>query len=177
MLWGMDLLKKIEKSSVFIDQPTLTKPSFTVYSHQSDTLTDEKLDDIVYVAHFFDPTCEEPCLPRLRAIRDAQYAVSKFKHFRILSHCQQPVENQNQIWSFARKISNFPSWQFVYTDTSEIADLITDYGLSERNFAWGSPEDVALIDMQGNVRGYYNPVDSSGFRNLVNDIVYLLRHD
>ena len=89
----------------------------------------------------------------------------------------EPIADRNAMWAIGRKYSNYPSWHFVYGDTSVIRKNMDQLELSRRNFTLGRPDDVALIDFEGNVRVYYNPVDSAGYSNLVNDIVLLLRHD
>ena len=177
MIWGFGLLRAIKPSSVYIQQPSIHTGAFTVYSHQGDTLTDEVLKDKVWIAHFIQPSCEEPCVAQIRAIRDIQYAVSKYKHFRVMTFSMEPIADRNAMWAIGRKYSNYPSWHFVYGDTSVIRKNMDQLELSRRNFTLGRPDDVALIDFEGNVRGYYNPVDSAGYSNLVNDIVLLLRHD
>ncbi len=177
MMWGFGLLRAIEASTVFQQNPDHKSGSFTVYSHQGDTLTEDVLLQKAWIAHFIRPSCEEPCLAQMRAVRDVQYAVSKYKHFRVMSFSLDPIADRNEMWAIGRKFSNYPSWHFAYGDTAEIQRNMDEIGLSGRSFSWGRPDEVALIDFEGNVRGYYNPVDSAGYRDLVNDIVLLLRHD
>ncbi len=177
MMWGFGLLRAINPSPLFIEAPERSVPDFTVYSHQGDTLSPADLKDKVWIAHFLRPECGEPCLSRIRQVRDVQYSVSKFKHFRLLSFSLDPIADRNAMWAFGRKYSNYPGWHFVYQDTARMMQVMGQLGFSGRNFALGSPEEVAVIDGEGRVRGYYNPMDSAGYSNLVNDIVLLLRHD
>ncbi len=177
MMWGFGLLRAIEPSPVYLAEPTRSTGSFTVYSHQGDTLTEAVLRDKIWIAHFIRPGCEEPCIAQIRAVRDVQYAVSKYKHFRVLTFSLDPIADRNAMWAIGRKFSNYPSWHFVYGDTALIRQNMDEIGLAGRSFAFGRPDEVALLDFEGKVRGYYNPVDSVGYRDLVNDIVLMLRHD
>lgn len=177
MIWGFGLLRAIEPSSAFIASPDRQVGDFTVYSHQGDTLTPETLREKIWIAHFIRPGTEELFETPLRAVRDVQYAVSKYKHFRVMTFALEPVADQNAMWLVGRRYSNYPSWHFVYGDTAQISRTMDELGLNGRTFANGCPQEVALLDFQGRVRGYYTPTDSAGYSQLVNDIVLLLRRD
>ena len=174
MIWGLGLAKSIEPSDAFIAEPTIVVPPFTFYGHQGDTLTPAVMADKVYVLHFFDPTCGEPCEPRLRALRDVQYAISRFKHFRLLSISVNPVPDRNALWMFGRQHSNYTGWHFADGSAQDVTAVMDGVALSGRTFALGSPEEAVLVDRKGMVRGYYLPTDSSGYRQIIDDIVYLL---
>jgi cytochrome oxidase Cu insertion factor (SCO1/SenC/PrrC family) len=177
MFWGFGLLRAIKPSPDFIAEPDRRAGQFLVHSHQGDTLNNEVLLEKAWIAHFINPLCEEPCLPQIRAVRDIQYAVSKYKHFRVMTFSLEPMEDRNALWSLGRRFSNYPSWHFVAGDTAQLRVLMNSLGLAGRPEQFGRPDDVALVDFEGRVRGWYNPADSVGYSHLVNDIVLLLRHD
>lgn len=175
VLWGTGLLKAIEPSAEFVAEPGPPIGAYYLYSHQGDSLTLDVFAGKVWIAHAWDPACGEPCAPRLRAIRDVQYALSKYKHLRMLSLALEPGISQQELWNVGRRYSNYTGWHFAGGTPANVTAVMDGVGLSGRTFALGSPTEVALIDGQGRPRGWYLPTDSAGYRNLINDAVYLLR--
>jgi cytochrome oxidase Cu insertion factor (SCO1/SenC/PrrC family) len=175
IIWGMGLLKAIEPSERFLVDPGTPIGDFTLYSHQGDTLTRETFIGKVWIAHAWSPDCGEPCEPRLRAVRDVQYALSKYKHLRLLSLSLEPEQPVGELWTTGRRFSNYAGWHFAGGTAANVTTVMDGVGLSGRTFALGSPVEVALIDPSGRPRGWYAPTDSSGYRDLINDAVYLLR--
>ena len=164
-----------EPTANFLADPIEAPVFDTLFAHRGDTLTPEILEKKAYIAHFWDSGCDVPCEPTLNGLAEVAYAVSKYKHFRILSHNTQPSDI-SEMWQIARRQTNRPAWHFVWGDTAQMSRLADDYGLMERSFVFGNnPREVALIDREGMIRGYYDPSDSIGYLNLVHDIVHLLK--
>jgi hypothetical protein len=175
LLWGTGLLRNVEPSPVFIAEPGPPIDGYFLYSHQGDTLTAAVLRDKIWIAHAWNPDCGEPCAPRLKAVRDVQYALSKYKHLRLISLALEPDMPQESLWTVGRRYSNYAGWHFAGGTPANVTQVMDGVGLSERTFTLGSPLEVALIDGQGRPRGWYTPTDSAGYSNLINDAVYLLR--
>lgn len=175
LLWGTGLLKAVVPSPEFVQEPGAPLTDYYLYSHQGDTLTPEVLEGKIWIAQAWHPDCGEPCVPRQKAVRDVQYALSKYKHLRLISLSLEPNTPQQELWTIGRRYSNYAGWHFAGGTPANVTRVMDGIGLSERTFALGSPMEVALMDQQGRPRGWYQPSDSAGYRNLINDAVYLLR--
>jgi cytochrome oxidase Cu insertion factor (SCO1/SenC/PrrC family) len=177
MILGFGLLKDIEPSENYLSESVPASAEFKLASHWSDTITvtHNRMEGLVRLVHFYDPECGEICEDRIQLVADVVYSVSKFKHFRALSFCLRDVEDRNQIWTFARSFNRWQEWHFLYGDQQQIQDAMAAYGLSERNFDLGSPQEVAVLDWKGNIRGYYDLGDPDQYAAVINDLIHLLR--
>jgi protein SCO1/2 len=175
--WGTDAWKA--------KLPVLTqvKP-FKFLNQDGNTITEEDVQNKVYVAEYFFTTCKGIC-PKMN--RNMEKVYDKFKeekNFLILSHTVDPERDSSaRLKHYADSLKvDVKKWWFL-TGTKE--DLYTtarqSYLLDDQNNNKAKIEEqfihtqlFALVDKQKRVRGIYDGLKADELLQLMKDIETLL---
>jgi len=161
-------------------------PDFTLTERSGKTVTRSDLLGRVWVANFIYTTCPGPCPVMTSKMSQLQHdlALAENDDLRFVTITVDPkTDTPETLTAYARKNRAHPNrWLFL---TGEVADI---YALSAKGFrlavnATDPPSGdhpilhstkFVLVDRTGQVRGYYDGVDSAAMEKLRADAQKLL---
>jgi protein SCO1/2 len=137
----------------------------------------------VVVANFFFTTCQSICVDMAKNMRLVQSAYASEDRVQLLSHSVMPeVDSVPVLNEYARANGvDAKRWWLLTGPTSEINRLARTkyFAVMEAGQTWDEhsfihTENVALIDGEGRVRGYYDGTNPDQIRLLIKHVGWLL---
>jgi protein SCO1 len=154
-----------------------TIAEFTVVNQNGDTITQEDLKGKIHIANFFFTSCPVIC-PRMTVNLQKVQNESSVPELTFISFSIDPKRDSIQkMKQFAERFDiDESNWHFVRAEKEDIYKLvrysyflIAVEGSAEKNDFIHS-EQVALIDKDLRIRGYYDAMDDEGIKQLTKDI-------
>jgi len=158
-------------------------PNVVFTSHEGERFELDSLRGQVYVADFFFATCPGICPVMTKQLERVQTAFIKDKNFKILSISVDPDRDTlPALREYARNHNAIPGkWYFLNAPKSDVFALARDgfFLVAKENpgeaESFLHSEKLTLVDADGNIRGYYNGVDSNSVNKMMGDVVLVLR--
>lgn len=157
-------------------------PDFSLTDQDSLTLTQEFVDNKVYVSYFFFTSCPATCPIMTRAMERVYSVVGENEDFMVLAHTVDPKrDTPSKLKSFAIENDiDKDNWRFLTADMDYIYDLgMKGYYLSmgQHDAAPGGyihSSRIILLDRNKHIRGMYEGTDANEVAELIKGIQYLL---
>ena len=152
-------------------------PSFEFTDSDGNLISQEELSGKVWVADFIFTTCTMACPVMTGNMNLIHKAFKNNDKVRIVSISVYPEYDTPEILKeyASRYNANTNRWHFL-TGPEENVKLVIKNG-----FKMGDYEDIifhsekfALVDQNGNIRGYYNGIKTDDIKTLKKDIKVLL---
>ena len=152
-------------------------PSFEFTDSDGNLISQEELSGKVWVADFIFTTCTMACPVMTGNMNLIHKAFKNNDKVRIVSISVYPEYDTPEILKeyASRYNANTNRWQFL-TGPEENVKLVIKNG-----FKMGDYEDIifhsekfALVDQNGNIRGYYIGMKTDDFKSFIKDIRSLL---
>lgn len=146
------------------------------------TITLDTFKNKVFVANFFFATCPGIC-KRMNGL--LEIATKKFKnnpYVKFVSYTVDPLHDSVPVLlEYAKLHDALPyQWYFLTGDKSEIYNLARKSyyaAASDSGTGFVHTQNMALVDMQGHIRGIYSGTDSTEVNKMVIDIKLLLQEE
>ncbi|MEZ5014307.1 MAG: SCO family protein [Chitinophagales bacterium] len=168
-------------SSRLIEQPTILIPDYQSVSHRGDTITEDRMHGKVCILSFNSGSCGKNFDAEGRKLFEIQEDYyQKTIHFRNITFTLDPQQDDTRTMRImAERYAARETWHFVRcTDKSDSLVLDKCYTLLKNNGVQETdpacPAFVYLVDNDGYLRGFYDPLDEQQFHDLYNDILFLL---
>ena len=152
-------------------------PSFEFTDSDGNLISQEELSGKIWVADFIFTTCTMACPVMTGNMNLIHKAFKNNDNVRIVSISVYPEYDTPEILKeyASRYNANTNRWHFL-TGPEENVKLVIKNG-----FKMGDYEDIifhsekfALVDQNGNIRGYYNGIKTDDIKTLKKDIRVLL---
>jgi protein SCO1/2 len=152
---------------------------FCFVNQLRDTITDQEMLGKNYVAEFFFTTCKSICPIMNENMRLVAKKIKGDTNFKILSHTVKPHEDSVPVLlEYAKNHgADNTQWYFLTGNPTELFKMARySYLVTTDSIAAFSPDDFvhtqlfALVDKQGNIRGYYDGTSESEVKKLISDI-------
>lgn len=160
-----------------------TIPDFRFTNQEGKPVNGEQLDGKITAVNFFFTSCPTICPPMMKSLKKVQEEFANTDTVHILSHTVDPVRDSVAVLAdYGDKMGVDPQkWDLVTGDKKaiykmarngyEVVAVEGDGG--ETGFVHS--ENIALIDWQKRIRGYYDGTDDEEVEKLIQDIHYLLK--
>jgi protein SCO1/2 len=157
-------------------------PQFKLQTQFGDTLFSDSLRGKIYVVDFFFTTCPGICPKLTSQMQRVQKNFIKDEKIKLVSiSVDSQKDTVPALKNYAESYQAIPGkWYFLRGNQQEVFDL-AQKGFFVTAKEDDGPEDFIhsekfiLVDYNGNIRGYYNGLDSSSVNKLMGDMVLLLR--
>lgn len=159
-----------------------TIDTFTTINQHGDTITEQFFKGKIHVANFFFTSCPVICPQMTTNLKTVQESVNvpvlEFVSFSI-DPKRDSIQRMKQ---FAERFEiDERNWHFVRAEKEVIYKLVRNSyfllaveGTSEKNDFIHS-EQVALVDKDLRIRGFYDAMDEEGIKQLKKDITKLYK--
>lgn len=158
-------------------------PSFSFTSQYGATVTEESVQDKIYVADFFFTSCPTICPVMKKNMLKVYKSIQDTDDVAILSHTIDPVYDTPEVLKkYAEDLGiTGDKWLFLTGAKSDI------YNIAQKGYFIAANEDGAapggfihsgaftLVDKDKHVRGVYDGTDEGKVRQLIADIASLRR--
>ncbi|MBX2903602.1 MAG: SCO family protein [Chitinophagales bacterium] len=159
-----------------------TVPTFKLQTQLGDTLYSDSLAGNIYVVDFFFATCKGVCPRMTNQMARIQKSFIKDQKVKIISiSVDEAKDTVAALKAYSDAHNAVPGkWYFLRGGEQEIFDL-AQKGFFVTAKDDEGPEDFIhsekfiLVDYNGNIRQYYNGLDSNSVNQLMGDVVLLLR--
>ncbi|WP_345169674.1 SCO family protein [Nibribacter koreensis] len=152
-------------------------PDFQLTSQTGASFSHKNLQGKIYVAHFFDASCQGSCKQvstQLSRVQDAFYA---YPEVMIVSFSLNPAQDHlGVLQGYAKSFKANPAhWVFLMGPKAQI-DSIAALGstASVNNSKEKNHDELWLVDMEGHVRGVYEGNKADEVDRLITEINVLL---
>lgn len=158
-----------------------TISSFEVINQFGDTLTEKDFKGKIHIANFFFTSCPVICPKMTTNLKEQIQDELEIPELEFISFSIDPKRDSIQkMKAFAEKFKvDESNWQFVRADKKEIYllarnsyFLVAVEGSEERNDFIHS-EQVALVDKDLQIRGFYDAMKEDEMKKLKKDIIKL----
>ena len=155
-----------------------TIPPFSFVNQYNQAVTEQTINQKVYVCDFFFTTCQSIC-PIMSHQLERVYKEFKTRNdFMILSHTVNPeTDSVPQLLEYAKQHGVTDNkWVFLTGDKKQLYELARKGYLLNAEEGNGDVDDFihtqnfALIDKEKHIRGFYDGTDSAEVSRLINDI-------
>lgn len=155
--------------------------NFSFQNQYNETISQKDVDGKIYVCDYFFTTCKSICPIMSNQMERVQEAYKNNKDFLILSHTVDPEEDSVEVLNqYALKHKAIKGkWHFLTGDKPSLYKQARESYLLDAEEGNGGEEDFihtdkfALVDWNGNIRGYYVGIDSAEIAKLIVDIKIL----
>jgi protein SCO1/2 len=155
--------------------------SFKLIDQDKDTITEQTVNNKIYVADFFFATCQSICPQMSTQLTLVQNEFKTDPDFLILSHSVNPAHDTAEVLNmYAGKYQAIKGkWHFLTGSKKTIYNLAKDDYLVNALEDDGTPEGFLhselflLIDKSKRIRGMYDGTDSVQVNKLISDIKLL----
>jgi len=155
-----------------------TIPDFSFTNQDGKTVTQEDVEEKIYIADFFFVTCPTICPIMKKNMLEVYKAYKDSPDVRIISHTIDPEHDTPAVLKqYAQDIGvTGDTWQFVTGDRDKI------YEIGERHYLVTAKADstapggyihsgaFVLIDKEKHIRGMYDGTTEEGTKKLINDV-------
>jgi protein SCO1/2 len=154
---------------------------FSLTNQYGEQVTEQTVNDKIYVANFFFATCQSICPEMSSNLVEVQKAFAKDDSLLILSHSVNPLHDTVAVlMNYATTYGAMKNkWHLLTGDKKHIYDLAKTSYLVNALEDDGSPEGFLhselflLIDKKGRLRGMYDGTDKAQVQILIKDIQLL----
>jgi|TARA_B100000315_G_C14579237_1_gene589584 protein SCO1/2 len=152
-------------------------PEFQFTDSNGDTIERIDLNDKVWVADFIFTTCTMACPVMTGNMNLIHKEYRNNEDVRIVSISVYPEYDTPKVLTdyASRYDANTDRWHFLTGPEEDVKEIILN------GFKMGDYEDIifhserfALVDKKGQIRGYYNGMQTSDMKNLKRDMNLLL---
>lgn len=158
-----------------------TIPDFKLVNQNGDTITQADYEGKIYVADFFYTTCPSFCPELTASMKKVQEATKNDDEIKLISHTVTPkIDTVAQLKRYAVKNGVDDSkWNLVTGPKKEIYNLARKSYCVAKSNGNGGPydmvhtENLALIDKEKRIRGFYDGTKPEEVKKLLNDIKIL----
>lgn len=154
-------------------------PYFKLVSQEGTTVTQEDLNNTIYVVNMFNTACQDTCQSIFSELLRVNEVFANNPQVKLVSITTMPsIDNVNVLKDFAvSKGLNNQKWLLLTGEDQEIYTLV-DEGF-HRPITLGEEQphyshDVMLVDKERQIRGVYNGSDRVDIDRLVTEIKVLL---
>jgi cytochrome oxidase Cu insertion factor (SCO1/SenC/PrrC family) len=177
---GFKIRAAAQPSNKHIENLSYKIPVFNFVSHRGDTISKQRMTGKVLVLDFISYNCGNVNDGKGRSLFELQEDYyGKTKLFRIISVSISPQDSTRQMRLLSERYAAREIWHFLNGSQAEVDSVfkacqpvLTNYSSNETNLL--CPEYVYLVDANGFIRGFYNPVIDEEFNALYQDVLYLL---
>ena len=158
--------------------PIISKiPEFDLVDQNSKQFTLENVQGNVWLADFIFTTCSGPCPIMTERMSMVQHDLLEIDKLKFVSFTVNPdYDTPEVLKKYAQRFDvDDSSWSFVTGKYDQIQELIAD------GFKMGDTEEIvfhstrfALVDHEGNLRGYYSGTEPAEHEILMRDIQSLI---
>ena len=152
-------------------------PAFDLVDQNSKQFTLENVQGNVWLADFIFTTCSGPCPIMTERMSMVQHDLLEIDKLKFVSFTVNPdYDTPEVLKKYAQRFNvDDSSWSFVTGKYDQIQELIAD------GFKMGDTEEIvfhstrfALVDHEGNLRGYYSGTEQAEHEILMRDIQSLI---
>lgn len=172
------LSESLVDSSVQYVRKYHTIPDFKLVNQNGDTITQADYKNKIYVADFFFTTCQSICPKLTGSMKRVQDATNNDDEIKLISHSVTPkIDSVAQLKRYAKKNGvNDTKWNLVTGPKKEIYNLARkSYCVAKSEGDGGQydmihTENIALIDREKRIRGFYDGTNPEEIDKLLDDI-------
>ena len=152
-------------------------PAFSLVDQDGDLFTLENVKGNVWLADFIFTTCSGPCPIMTERMGMVQHDLLDIDKLKFVSFTVNPdYDTPEVLKNYAQRFdADVGSWSFVTGKYEQIQELIVE------GFKMGDVEEIvfhstrfALVDHEGNLRGYYSGTEPAEHEILTRDIQLLI---
>jgi len=152
-------------------------PAFSLVDQDGDLFTLENVKGNVWLADFIFTTCSGPCPIMTERMGMVQHDLHDIDKLKFVSFTVNPdYDTPEVLKKYAQRFdADVGSWSFVTGKYDQIQELIVE------GFKMGDVEEIvfhstrfALVDHEGNLRGYYSGTEPAEHDILTRDIQSLI---
>jgi protein SCO1/2 len=155
---------------------------FSLTNQLGHTVTNKDLKGKIYVADYFFANCKSICPKMSSQLERVQARFKNEPDLMILSHTVDPARDTvAALERYATMHQADPlKWFFLTGDKKQLYDLARHSYLVTATEGNGGPDDfvhteqVALVDKEMHLRGFYDGTDSTAVNRMITDIEQLL---
>ena len=172
------LIAVMQPDGVEEQLPIISKiPAFDLVDQNSKQFTLENVQGNVWLADFIFTTCSGPCPIMTERMSKVQHDLLEIEKLKFVSFTVNPdYDTPEVLKKYAQRFDvDDSSWSFVTGKYDQIQELIAD------GFKMGDTEEIvfhstrfALVDHEGNLRGYYSGTEPAEHEILMRDIQSLI---
>ena len=172
------LIAVMQPDGVEEQLPIISKiPEFDLVDQNSKQFTLENVQGNVWLADFIFTTCSGPCPIMTERMSMVQHDLLEIDKLKFVSFTVNPdYDTPEVLKKYAQRFdADFGSWSFVTGKYEQIQELIVG------GFKMGDVEEIvfhstrfALVDHEGNLRGYYSGTEPAEHEILTRDIQSLI---
>ena len=158
-----------------------TVSNFSFIGHDSSLVTQELFKNKIYIADFFFTTCKSICPKMSNNLMRVQNEFRDDNIILILSHTVDPEHDTPSVLDEYAKKHNVirGKWFFVTGDKKQLYDMARNSYFITAMDGDGGPDDfihseqMALIDKEGRIRGFYDGTDYNEITRLIEEVKVL----
>ena len=168
------------KESNAIDDLPITGavPDFEFTDSNGETITREDMEGKVWVADFIFTTCTMACPIMTGNMNIIHKSFKEDNNVRIVSISVYPEYDTPEILKeyASRYNANTDRWHFLTGPEESVKNIIkTGFKIGDYEDIIFHSEKFALVDISGNIRGYYSGMKTEDMSKLKKDIKKLLK--
>lgn len=158
-----------------------TIPPFSFTNQNGEIISDQTVNDNIYVANFFFATCKTVCPAMNSQVSRAQDELKDVKGVRFLSFTVDPDnDNVSALKDYAEMMrADNSRWWFLTGDKDSIYNLAREGFLVPASIAAAGDffhsQDLILIDKEKRMRGIYDGTVLAEVDTLIDEIKVLLQ--
>jgi len=168
-----------KESSTLDDLPISgSVPDFEFTDSNGETITREDMEGKVWVADFIFTTCTMACPIMTGNMNLIHKSFKDDNNVRIISISVYPEYDTPEVLKeyASRYNANTDRWHFLTGPEESVKNIIkTGFKIGDYEDIIFHSEKFALVDVNGNIRGYYSGMETEDMSKLKKDIKRLLR--
>ena len=168
-----------KESSTLDDLPISgSVPDFKFTDSNGETITREDMEGKVWVADFIFTTCTMACPIMTGNMNIIHKSFKDDNNVRIISISVYPEYDTPEVLKeyASRYNANTDRWHFLTGPEESVKNIIkTGFKIGDYEDIIFHSEKFALVDLRGNIRGYYSGMETEDMSKLKKDIKRLLR--
>ena len=168
-----------KESSTLDDLPISgSVPDFEFTDSNGETITREDMEGKVWVADFIFTTCTMACPIMTGNMNIIHKSFKDDNNVRIISISVYPEYDTPEVLKeyASRYNANTDRWHFLTGPEESVKNIIkTGFKIGDYEDIIFHSEKFALVDVRGNIRGYYSGMETEDMSKLKKDIKKLLR--
>ena len=153
-------------------------PDFEFTDSNGETITREDMEGKVWVADFIFTTCTMACPIMTGNMNLIHKSFKDDNNVRIISISVYPEYDTPEVLKeyASRYNANTDRWHFLTGPEESVKNIIkTGFKIGDYEDIIFHSEKFALVDVRGNIRGYYSGMETEDMSKLKKDIKRLLR--
>ena len=168
-----------KESNILDDLPISgSVPDFEFTDSNGETITREDMEGKVWVADFIFTTCTMACPIMTGNMNIIHKSFKDDNNVRIISISVYPEYDTPEVLKeyASRYNANTDRWHFLTGPEESVKNIIkTGFKIGDYEDIIFHSEKFALVDVRGNIRGYYSGMETEDMSKLKKDIKRLLR--